>query len=99
MEIYAHLTAGQGARALDLVRRQWGFMLQSPVSTASTFWEGYNVDGTFGHFGTDTKYMSHAHGWATGPGGAMTHTVLGVRADWGGWGGYCMRGRLIRAHN
>ena len=25
--------------------------------------------------------MSNAHGWATGPGGAMTASVLGIRAD------------------
>jgi hypothetical protein len=25
--------------------------------------------------------MSHAHGWSTGPGGALTESVLGIRAD------------------
>ena len=78
MEVFQHFAAGEGARALDLVRLQWGYMLNSPHSTESTFWEGYNVDGTFNFQGI---YMSNSHGWAAGPGGAMTQNVLGIRAD------------------
>ena len=78
MEVYQHFAAGEGARALDLVRLQWGYMLNSPDSTQSTFWEGYNIDGSFNFQGI---YMSNAHGWGAGPAGAMTRHVLGVRAD------------------
>jgi len=78
MEVYSHFAAGEGARALDLVRLQWGYMLQNPHSTESTFWEGYNTDGSFNFQGI---YMSNSHGWAAGPGGALSHHVLGIRAD------------------
>jgi hypothetical protein len=81
MEVFSHFAANQGQRALDLIRLQWGYMLNAKMSTQSTFWEGYNVDGTFNFRGT---YMSNAHGWAAGPGGALTESVLGVRADIGG---------------
>ena len=47
MEVYAHFAANEGARALDLVRLMWGYMINSPTSTESTFWEGYKSDGTF----------------------------------------------------
>ena len=78
MEVFGHFAVGQGERALDLIRLQWGYMLHSKISTESTFWEGYNVDGTFNFGGS---YMSHAHGWGSGPGGALTESILGIRAD------------------
>ena len=53
-------------------------MLQHPNSTASTFWEGYNADGTFNFGGS---YMSNSHGWATGVAIALTGRVLGLRSS------------------
>jgi hypothetical protein len=47
MEVFGHFSAGQGKRAVELIRLQWGYMLTSKISTESTFWEGYNVDGSF----------------------------------------------------
>lgn len=76
MEIQAHLQAGNATRALDLIRREWGYMLDSPLGTGSTFWEGYLANGQFGYGGA---YMSTAHGWATGPTSALTFNVLGIR--------------------
>ncbi|HVV21501.1 MAG TPA: trehalase family glycosidase, partial [Pseudonocardiaceae bacterium] len=76
MELAAHLRAGDTGQALDLMRREWGYMLDSPLGTGSTFWEGYLADGTFGYGG---PYMSNAHGWATGPTSALTFYVLGIR--------------------
>jgi hypothetical protein len=75
MELQAHLQAGDTTRALDLMRREWGYMLDSPDGTGSTFWEGYLADGGFGYGG---PYMSAAHGWATGPTSALTFSVLGI---------------------
>ena len=51
-------------------------MLNSPLGTGSTFWEGYQADGQFDYGGA---YMSNAHGWATGPTSALTFYVLGIR--------------------
>lgn len=75
MEVHAHMAGGEVARAHDLMRLQWGYMLNHTESTQSTFWEGYHRDGTFAYQGI---YMSNAHGWATGPAGALTSTTLGI---------------------
>lgn len=76
MELAAHLAAGDTTQALDLMRLEWGYMLDSPLGTGSTFWEGYLANGQFGYGGA---YMSNAHGWATGPTSALTFYVLGIR--------------------
>ncbi len=76
MEVLAHFAAGDDQRGLDLIRREWGYMLNSPLGTKSTFWEGYKADGTFDYGGA---YMSLSHGWATGPTSALTFDVLGLR--------------------
>ena len=76
MEVQAHLAAGDSTRALGLMRREWGYMLDSPLGTGSTFWEGYLANGQFGYGGA---YMSAAHGWSTGPTSALTFYVLGIQ--------------------
>jgi hypothetical protein len=76
MEVQAHLQAGDATTALELIRREWGYMLDSPLGTNSTFWEGYLANGQFGYGGA---YMSAAHGWSTGPTSALTFYVLGIR--------------------
>eukprot|EP01052_Picozoa_sp_SAG31_P008647 SAG31_NODE_440_length_15664_cov_8.209252_4_plen_890_part_00 len=79
MEVRGQLSLGTAEatrRGLALIRTQWGYMLEHPNSTQSTFWEGMHADGSFAF---QTIYMSHAHGWATGPAAALTHHVLGIR--------------------
>jgi hypothetical protein len=77
MEVMAHATtANRPDRALAMARLQWGYMLNNPNSTESTFWEGYNKDGTFNFGGA---YMSNSHGWATGVAAALSLHVLGLR--------------------
>ena len=89
MEVHAHLANGAAADAAELVARQWGYMLDCPNSTGSTFWEGFQADGQYAFTGV---YMSHAHGWATGPAGALSAYALGLRpadlSEGGGGGGY-----------
>jgi hypothetical protein len=75
MEVHAHFAAGRDSTALDLIRLEWGFMLNSPQGTASTFWEGYRTDGSSDYSGS---YMSAAHGWSTGPTSALTFYLLGI---------------------
>lgn len=82
-EIRAHLAAGQTSRALDLIRRSWGWYLAHPNGTGSTVVEGYRTDGTWGYrsergYGNDPSYVSHAHGWSSGPTGALTEDILGL---------------------
>jgi len=75
LEVLGHMAANQTKTALDLILLQWGYMLQYPYSTQSTFWEGYLSNGSLGYGGS---YMSNAHGWATGPVSALTNSILGV---------------------
>ncbi|MEU6852902.1 trehalase family glycosidase [Actinacidiphila alni] len=75
MEVQAHFVAGDDIDALALIRREWGWMLNSPTGTGSTFWEGFRSDGSFDYGGT---YMSLAHGWGTGPTSALTFYLLGL---------------------
>ncbi|KAH7327144.1 glycoside hydrolase family 78 protein [Rhexocercosporidium sp. MPI-PUGE-AT-0058] len=82
-EIKGHFTARQPTRALDLIRRAWGWYLNSPYGTASTCVEGYLSDGSFGYrsqygYANDYSYTSHAHGWSTGPTDALTSFVVGL---------------------
>ncbi|KKY39721.1 putative bacterial alpha-l-rhamnosidase domain protein [Diaporthe ampelina] len=82
-EVQAHLAAGETTRALDLVRTSWGWYLGNGAGTQSTVVEGYLVNGTFGYrwsrgYGNDFSYVSHAHGWSSGPTSALTEFVLGL---------------------
>ncbi|KAK9792147.1 putative Alpha-L-rhamnosidase six-hairpin glycosidase domain-containing protein [Seiridium cardinale] len=81
-EIQAHFLAGQAPRALDLIRRSWGWYLNNENGTQSTVIEGYLEDGSFGYRYnrgySDPSYTSHAHGWSAGPTSALTNFVLGL---------------------
>ncbi|KAI1826693.1 glycoside hydrolase family 78 protein [Xylaria intraflava] len=82
-EIQAHLLARQPQRALDVIRRSWGWYLSNENGTQSTVIEGYLTDGTFGYrhnagYEEDYSYTSHSHGWSTGPVTALTEQVLGL---------------------
>ncbi|KAG8623700.1 hypothetical protein KVT40_008676 [Elsinoe batatas] len=83
-EIQAHLTIGETDRALDLIRRSWGWYANNPNGTGSTVIEGYLTNGSFSYrssrgYGYDASYPSHAHGWSSGPTSALTEYVLGLR--------------------
>lgn len=84
-ELQAHYLAGQGSTALDLIRRQWGFMLQDPRMTGSSFIEGFSTDGSL-HYApyTNDARVSHAHGWSTGPTSALLFYAAGIQVIEGG---------------
>lgn len=80
MEVNAHFAAGGRAAdqaGVDIIRRQWGYMLDHPQGTRSTFWESFRnlEDGCV----FCSSYVSLAHAWATGPTPALTNYVLGLR--------------------
>ena len=86
MEVYAHFAGGDDLGALALIRREWGYMLTSTKGTGSTFWEGYDAQGalTYNPYypgGPAGSYTSLAHGWSTGPTGALTSDVLGIAPE------------------
>lgn len=82
-EIAAHFSIGQTERALDLIRRCWGWYANNPNGTQSTVIEGYLQNGTFGYrssrgYSYDASYVSHSHGWSAGPTASLTNYVLGL---------------------
>ncbi|KDN65447.1 putative bacterial alpha-L-rhamnosidase domain-containing protein [Colletotrichum sublineola] len=84
IELEAHFAAGRADRALQLVRDSWGWYLNHPNGTGSTVIEGYLADGTFGYRSTrgytdDPSYVSHAHGWSSGPTSTLIEYLVGLR--------------------
>ncbi|KAF9465419.1 glycoside hydrolase family 78 protein [Collybia nuda] len=82
-EVQAHFIAGQGERALDLLHREWGYMLYTNISVKSSLLEGFTANGSLGYRAAaganfDHSFTSHSHGWATGPTPALTFFVLGL---------------------
>ncbi|KAH8588401.1 glycoside hydrolase family 78 protein [Bisporella sp. PMI_857] len=82
-EVKGHLVARKATRALDLIRRSWGWYQNHPSGTGSTFIEGYLADGSFGYrsaYGYGSySYTSHAHGWSTGPVDALISYIVGLQ--------------------
>ena len=79
-EIQAHYLAANASAALALMRLQWGFMLNDPRMTNSTFIEGYSSSGAlhYAPYSNDAR-ISHAHGWATGPTSTLTNFAAGIQ--------------------
>jgi hypothetical protein len=79
-ELQAHFLAANASAALALMRLQWGFMLDDPRMTNSTFIEGYSTTGElhYAPYVNDAR-ISHAHGWATGPTASLTAYVAGLQ--------------------
>lgn len=84
IEVEAHFRAGRADRALELIRTCWGWYLNNPNGTESTIIEGYLEDGSFAYRDTrgyrnDPSYISHAHGWGSGPTSTLTEYLVGLR--------------------
>ena len=47
-EIQAHFESGNAGRAVELMRREWGYMLYTNLSVQSTLLEGYTANGSLG---------------------------------------------------
>ena len=78
-ELYTHFLAKDAGAALDLMKLQWGFMMDDPRMTNSTFIEGYAANGElhYAPYSNDPR-ISHAHGWATGPTATLTFYIGGI---------------------
>ena len=79
-----HFATGHTDRALELIRRSWGWYLHHPNGTGSTVIEGYLTNGSWAYrnyrgYAYDATYVSHAHGWSSGPTSALTNYVVGLR--------------------
>ncbi|KAF5002460.1 hypothetical protein FDECE_10619 [Fusarium decemcellulare] len=85
IEILSHFRAGYSDRAIKLIQDTWGWYLNNENGTQSTVPEGYLIDGSWGYRGeqgyrNDPSYVSHAHGWSSGPTSALTEYAVGLRA-------------------
>lgn len=84
IELEGHFKAGHPERSLELIRNAWGWYLNNSNGTQSTVPEGYLVNGTWGYRGDrgyrfDPSYVSHAHGWSSGPTSTLTEYLVGLR--------------------
>ncbi|KII85113.1 glycoside hydrolase family 78 protein [Plicaturopsis crispa FD-325 SS-3] len=77
-ELQAHFESGNDARAMDLLHREWGYMLYTNLSVQSTLLEGFTANGSLGGYNYDAAYTSHSHGWSSGPTSALTFYVAGL---------------------
>lgn len=82
-EIAARFSQRDTARALQLLRTTWGWIVNNPNSTGSTLLEGYLANGSFAYradrgYNNDESYPSHAHGWSSGPTSSLTNYVVGL---------------------
>ncbi|KAH7922494.1 glycoside hydrolase family 78 protein [Leucogyrophana mollusca] len=82
-EVQAHFASGNDEAAMDLLRREWGYMLTTNLSVQSTLLEGYTANGSLYYrsqdgYNYDPSYISHSHGWSSGPTSALTYYVLGL---------------------
>jgi hypothetical protein len=82
-ELQGRFRVRDTARAFELLRTTWGWMVNNPNSTESTLLEGYLTNGSFGYRNTrgydyDSSYTSHSHGLSSGPTSALTNYVVGL---------------------
>ncbi|KIJ64349.1 glycoside hydrolase family 78 protein [Hydnomerulius pinastri MD-312] len=82
-ELQAHFACGNDEAAMILLRREWGYMLTTNLSVQSTLLEGYTANGSLYYrsqdgYNYDPSYISHSHGWSSGPTSALTNYVLGL---------------------
>ncbi|GJC88719.1 hypothetical protein ColLi_11557 [Colletotrichum liriopes] len=91
IEVLAHFTAGKPRRGLRLVRRTWGYMLDSPLMTGETLIEGMSANGSLYYrsrrgYNFDAAYTSLSHSWSTGPTQALSFKVVGLEVvGWKKW--------------
>lgn len=88
VEVLGHFAAGEQDRALELTRRLWGYLLDSPEMTGSTLAEGLAANGSLYYRGAsgynyDAAYTSMSHSWSTGPLVALTTKLAGLELS--GW--------------
>jgi len=82
-ELEAHFHAN-ATRALEMLRLEWGYAVNTNLSVQSSLLEGWTVNGSLYYrgddgYGNDPTYTSHAHAWASGPTSLLSFYVVGLR--------------------
>lgn len=77
-ELEAHFVAGQSAHGYNLLRTMWGYMLHA--FSNSSLVEGYDESGAlyYKFYGNKDAYISHSHGWGTGPVSTLLQHAVGL---------------------
>ncbi len=70
--------SGLAEKGLEFVREKWGAMLEGG---ATSFWEEWQVDGTFRAGRWIGRPRSHCHAWSAAPTAWLSRYVLGVRVE------------------
>ena len=47
-QLQAHFISDNDVRAMDLMRKEWGYMLYTNLSVQSTLLEGFTANGSLG---------------------------------------------------
>lgn len=76
-EVEARFLQGDDKRALEVIRRVWGWMLRSDQDGTGTTWEAIGSFGTAEAY--QGPYSSMASGWSAGAAYLMTEYVLGLQ--------------------
>lgn len=84
IELDGHFRTGRADRSLQLIKDLWGWYLNHENGTQSTTLEGFTVDGSWEYrlqrgYTKGSPYLSHAHGWSSGPTSTLTEHMLGLR--------------------
>jgi len=84
LELLGHFRTAQASTALELATRLWGYILNSPILTGSTFVEGMTANGSLYYRSTagynyDAAYTSLSHGWSTAPVQALLTELVGLK--------------------
>ena len=69
---------GLAQKGLDFIRERWGAMLDQG---ATSFWEEWQVTGTFRAGRWIPRPRSHCHAWSAAPTAWLSRYVLGVRVE------------------
>ena len=76
-EVLARFAAGDDGGAFDLLRREWGWMVDPARGGPGTTWEALGAYGSID--GYQKRFTSMAHGWSAGAAPALTAYALGIR--------------------
>jgi alpha-L-rhamnosidase len=82
-ELQARFAAGQGATALDLIRRLHGWMVDR--DPGGVMWEKMTTRGTPQPYSDEPGNTSLAHAWSAGAAPALSAWVLGLQPTAPGW--------------
>lgn len=85
LELLAHLHGAENpTRAMRLLGRLWGYMVDDSQMTGSTLVEGLSANGSLYYrsargYDYDASYTSLSHAWSAAPTTALVTGVLGLR--------------------